>query len=388
MNSTIHVCILTSVHPMDDVRVNHKIGWAFRSDGFRVTWVGPEYTFFDSKNYNRCGIEYRSFPRAKGKLGRLLGFYNAYRYGLQIPDVQVFYAPDPDSAMAAILLSRKRKARVIFDIHEIFHDAMLGRWIKGRTGKIAGTILQQMMLMVCSRCDLVIGVSKAVLEPYRETRTERMVVRSCAPAWFAENPLSDICGPGRDTFTLLHGKASLSRGTDIVLKALSLAKKQIPNLRCIMFANFLETVEGYGVDEFRKHVISLNVQDVVDLREGVPMQEMPSILRSCDAGLIAYDRKLGADSLPNKLFEYMAAGLPTIAPEYSPEIRRILETEKCGVTADFENPSSVADAIVRIRQNPEECREMGRRAREAFNKRHNWEYEVQPLLDRIRDWHE
>jgi glycosyltransferase involved in cell wall biosynthesis len=155
-----------------------------------------------------------------------------------------------------------------------------------------------------------------------------------------------------------------------------------------MFANFLESVEGYGVDEFRKHVASLNIQDVVDLREGVPMQEMPGILRSCDAGLIAYDRKLGADSLPNKLFEYMAAGLPTIAPEYSPEIRRILETEKCGVTADFENPSSVADAIVRIRQNPEECREMGRRAREAFNKRHNWEYEVRPLLDRIRDWYE
>jgi glycosyltransferase involved in cell wall biosynthesis len=373
---------------MDDVRVNHKMGQAFRSDGFRVTWVGPEYTFFDPKNYNRCGIEYRSFPRAKGKLGRLLGFYNAYRYGYQIPDVQVFYAPDPDSAMAAVLLSRKHRARAIFDIHEIFHDAMLGRWVKGRMGKVAGTILQQMMLMVCSRCDLVIGVSQAVLEPYRETRTEKMVVRSCAPAWFAENPPSDVCGPGRDTFTLLHGKASLSRGTDIVLKALSLAKKQVPNLRCIMFANFLESVEGYGVDEFRKHVASLNIQDVVDLREGVPMQEMPGILRSCDAGLIAYDRKLGADSLPNKLFEYMAAGLPTIAPEYSPEIRRILETEKCGVTADFENPSSVADAIVRIRQNPEECREMGRRAREAFNKRHNWEYEVRPLLDRIRDWYE
>jgi glycosyltransferase involved in cell wall biosynthesis len=128
------------------------------------------------------------------------------------------------------------------------------------------------------------------------------------------------------------------------------------------------------------------VDGSLDLRPGVPMQQMPDVLRACDAGLIAYGRDLGVDSLPNRLFEYMAAGIPIIAPFYAAEIARVVEGEQCGLLADFENPASVADAIVMLRSNPEMCRAMGRRARSAFLARHNWEVEVAPLLEAIRGW--
>ncbi len=70
---TIHVCILTSAHPIDDVRVSHKIGESLRSAGFRVTWIGPNNAFFDTISYNQYDITYRLFPSSKGKLGRILG---------------------------------------------------------------------------------------------------------------------------------------------------------------------------------------------------------------------------------------------------------------------------------------------------------------------------
>lgn len=116
------------------------------------------------------------------------------------------------------------------------------------------------------------------------------------------------------------------------------------------------------------------------------MQDMPDILRSCDVGLIAYDRNLGVDSLPNRIFEYMALGIPIIAPEYSVEIAQIIKTEKCGILADFEDLNSIATAIVRLSRDPVLCREMGTRGRQAFLARHNWEIEVRPLLDRIQAW--
>lgn len=386
VSSPIHICILTSAHPVDDVRVNHKIAQTFRSEGFRVTWVGPDYTLFDSRAREQNGIEYRLFPIRAGKLGRLLGYQNAYRHGLRVPNVDVFYAPDPDSAAAAVRLARKQKKHVIFDIHEVYHGAMLGKWLRGPVVKLAGAIVRRKLSTVCTRCDLVTGVSQAMLEPYQNVSTEKMVVRSCAPTWFAQAPPADVCRPGEKTFTLMHGKPNLSRGTDIVLEALSIAKRTVPGLKSIMFDKFIESVDGFGPDQFHKRVTALGVEDIVEMRAGIPIQEMPSVLRTCDIGLIAYGRKFGADSLPNRIFEYMAAGLPIIAPEYSREISQILKAEECGLLVDFESPSAVAEAIVQLHSNPSRCREMGQRAREAFEKRHNWEAEVRPLLNQIRSW--
>jgi len=185
----------------------------------------------------------------------------------------------------------------------------------------------------------------------------------------------------------MHGRANLSQGTQIVLEALKLAKVQVPALKCIMFNSFIEGIDANNANEFKKTVSALGVTEIVDLRKGVPMQAMPAILQGCDAGLIAYGRKLGADSLPNRLFAYMAVGMPVIAPVYSPEINRIPQTEKCGIAVDFENPASVAEAIIHLSQEAQECREMGQRAREAFLKRHNWEVEVQPVIEQIRSWY-
>jgi glycosyltransferase involved in cell wall biosynthesis len=102
--------------------------------------------------------------------------------------------------------------------------------------------------------------------------------------------------------------------------------------------------------------------------------------------MIGHGRLLKAGTQPNRLYEYMAAGLPVLAPAYDEGIAPVISAERCGVLADFEDPASIADAIVRLQANPEMCRDMGRRAREAFLARHNWEGEVAPLLETFRTW--
>jgi len=382
MDSRIHICILTSAHPIDDVRVSHKFAHTFIREGFRVTWVGPDYRFSGPDGWQEDQVEYRLFPRAEGKLGRLLAWRGVHRNARPLGGVDVFYCPDPDAAAVAVRLAREKNAHVIFDVHEMYHKAMLSRWIKGPAGLVAAGIIRRHILRTCSRCDLVVGVNEAVLKPYRQACADSLILRSCAPACFAQGPAADVCNPGRSTFTIMHGKADLWRGTGTVLEALRLARERVPGLRSIMF----ETAYGFDSQVFRRRVAALQLEDAVDLRAAVGLHEMPAILRTCDAGLIAYARQLGADSLPNRLFEYMAAGLPIIAPQYSTQIARVLHEEQCGLTADFENPASVAAAIVELSQNPGRCRDMSKRARQAFENRHNWEAEVKPLLDRIRDW--
>jgi glycosyltransferase involved in cell wall biosynthesis len=103
--------------------------------------------------------------------------------------------------------------------------------------------------------------------------------------------------------------------------------------------------------------------------------------------LIAYGRELGAGSLPNRLFEYMASGLAVIAPQYAREIADIVESEQCGILVDFEDPEDVARAISFLSENRDQCRAMGARGRRAFESRFNWEDEVEPFLDKILQLH-
>ena len=110
MGVPVRICIITSAHPVDDVRVSQKIGQSFRVNGFQVAWVGPDHAFFDPLEITKTGYQYSLFPSGKGKSGRILNYFKLYRQTLHMKDVDVFYAPDPDAAALAIRLSRKLNA--------------------------------------------------------------------------------------------------------------------------------------------------------------------------------------------------------------------------------------------------------------------------------------
>ncbi len=385
MSRTPHICMLTA-HSTDDYRVRNKVGQALVDAGFRVTWVGPDYAMFDRPPEPDDGIDYRLVRRPQGKRQRLLLHLRIEREARSIPGVDVYCTSEPDTQVVALRLASRSRARVVFDIHEVFHDAVLGGYLDGLPHRVVGGVARRLIARMAQRSDLVVGVSNSVLEPYAEVTTEKLVVRSCAPEWFGTDPASDVCGPDRQHFTLMHGKAIRTRGTELVMQSLAIASQRADGLRGLFFDLFGRYGDGFGKPEFLAYVDELGIGEQVDLRQRVPMQQMPAVLRECDAGLITYGRAFGVDSLPNRLFEYLAAGLPVIVPEYSREIVAIVRAEQCGLTADTEQPESIAEAIVQMRSNPDETREMGRRAREAYDLRHNWKVEVEPLVERIRSW--
>lgn len=85
--------------------------------------------------------------------------------------------------------------------------------------------------------------------------------------------------------------------------------------------------------------------------------------------------------MPNRIFEYMAMGLPVIAPEYSVELADIVKRYNCGVLVDTENPSCLGEALARLIERPDKARLYGDNGRRAFEESLNWETEAAPLLD-------
>lgn len=85
-------------------------------------------------------------------------------------------------------------------------------------------------------------------------------------------------------------------------------------------------------------------------------------------------------SLPNKLFESMAAGLPVVGSVDLPEVRRVILDSGCGIAVDTQQPRLLGAAIRRLLDRPDAAAGMGRSGRQAVEERYNWSASAAVLL--------
>ncbi len=104
------------------------------------------------------------------------------------------------------------------------------------------------------------------------------------------------------------------------------------------------------------------------------------MLGEARAGLVLFhDVPNHTSAYPNKLFEYMSAGLPVIASHF-PLWRSIVERDRCGMLVDPRDATAIAKAIDWVLTHPEEAEAMGRRGRDAVAATYNWAAEERKLL--------
>jgi glycosyltransferase involved in cell wall biosynthesis len=80
-----------------------------------------------------------------------------------------------------------------------------------------------------------------------------------------------------------------------------------------------------------------------------------------------------------KLFEYMLAGLAVLSANF-PSLKKIIETNKCGICIDPTSPREIAEAMKYLSEHKEETKIMGENGRKAVLYRYNWEKESEKLL--------
>ena len=119
----------------------------------------------------------------------------------------------------------------------------------------------------------------------------------------------------------------------------------------------------------------------VDFEGWVSRDGVADILANARAGLVALKPvEHEMLTLPIKLFEYMAAGVPVIASNF-PLWREIVDSAGCGLLVDPEKPEEIAAAMRWILENPDDAEAMGRRGRAAVLEQFNWEQEAETLIE-------
>jgi glycosyltransferase involved in cell wall biosynthesis len=142
--------------------------------------------------------------------------------------------------------------------------------------------------------------------------------------------------------------------------------------------------DGREFSEFRAHADALGLSGVqADFRGRVPNSEALAALPEADVGVIPhYADESWHTTVPNKLFDYMAAGLAVVTSDARPAARIIHETG-AGLVYRHPEAADLERAIVEL-TNPEVRRACARRGQLAVRERFNWERDTDRLLNALQ----
>ncbi len=145
-------------------------------------------------------------------------------------------------------------------------------------------------------------------------------------------------------------------------------------------------VIGRGRDEefIKSHAASrgLSGDDVQFLGYIESHNEALRIVADSDIGLIPHRKNESWDTtIPNKLFDYMAASLPVVSSNAAPCARIVAETG-CGLSFRSGDAIGMAEAIKATTQ-PAAATKLGAAGRTAVQTRYNWEHDTRILLDAV-----
>ena len=113
--------------------------------------------------------------------------------------------------------------------------------------------------------------------------------------------------------------------------------------------------------------------------------ELVSMASTFDIGIIPYDQNTNAAykyCCPNKLSQYMAAGIPILSNQLI-EVERVINKANCGFTVNFNFEQELLDIINRF-SDINLRKKMGNAARDYFVADYNWEKQVEPLNYKLK----
>jgi glycosyltransferase involved in cell wall biosynthesis len=193
--------------------------------------------------------------------------------------------------------------------------------------------------------------------------------------------LKEELGIPEDRFLLLwQGGTGPSRLLEPIIRALAL----MPNVTFVIRGPSLEYF-GAAYQELAEQV---GAADRLVLLPPVPSAEVIDAAVGADAGIWTLP-KLSKNfyyALPNKIFEYMASGLPVLAADF-PEARKMVRDNGVGLCFDPYDPASIARQVSRLAEEPglaERCRLEIPRALVRINADKEWDKLVD-VYRRLRD---
>jgi glycosyltransferase involved in cell wall biosynthesis len=292
------------------------------------------------------------------------------------PDL--FHVHEPD--LLGSVVSRAGSRPVVYDVHESYLDMLAEiSWIPTWLRPLVKVAWDQWERRLVRRCAGVVTVTETIANRYKSLNKNVCVV-SNYPEW---QPTTELPSVQRDGMTcVMAGSITPSRGLPQIFRALALLKQRGRNVRLALAGTILS--DDY-LTSLWDEAERLGVRQQVEYHGILSKEEALRFQKKADIGLVTYQPLLYCiNSLPNKLVECMALGLPVVCSDF-PNYREIAEKTGAGIVVDPTKPEQIADAIESLIENPALAKQMGEAGKRAVRERFNWSVERDKLLRLYQD---
>ena len=248
----------------------------------------------------------------------------------------IYHAVDVDTLAAAFWAANKAGGKVIYEARELYTEL---EPLRGRN--LVRSFWNNLEKRLIGKAARVVTINDSIADElcrrYRIKKPD--VIRNVAKSPNSIKPIDLRRKFGiPDDHKIIVYQGVLRRGQGLLyqLEILSYLDRVM-----MMFIG-----EGPIESELKEKSSSLNVDDKVIFVGSVPPDELLNYTASADAGIllmedIALNNRL---ALPQKLFQYLIAGIPQVVSPM-PEISRFVEDEKTGVVVSINDPREAADTI-------------------------------------------
>jgi glycosyltransferase involved in cell wall biosynthesis len=354
---------LTSVHPRFDTRIFLKMCRTLVSSGHQVSLVVA-----DGKSDELVGaVQIYDVGASRGRRDRILNAPSRVLAKALELNADIYHLHDPELLPIGLKLKKLGK-RIIFDSHEDVPRQMLSKpYLNKATRWVIAQALLAYEAWASRQLDGVIAATPFIRDKFLKINPHTLdinnypILGELGPSisWAEKKP--EVC---------YVGGIGQIRGIVEVVEAMG----------CLCSVGRLNLAGRFGDASLEKRLQGQPGWQRVNTLGFVDRAGVRDVLHRSMAGLVTFHPLPNhIDAQPNKMFEYMSAGIPVIASDF-PLWREIIAGNECGLLVDPLNPAAIADAIDYLITHPTDAERMGHNGRRAVESRYNWDHEGQKLL--------
>ena len=354
---------LTSAHPRYDTRIFIKMCSSLANNGFDISLIVADGKGDETKS----GVKIVDVGSSRNRLFRILRAPNCVFKKALALDSDIYHLHDPELLPIGLKLKKCGKT-VIFDSHEDIPKQMLTKpYLNKSLLKLLSFSIKKYEAWVCKQLDGVITATPFIREKFLKINPNSIDINNFP---ILVELSTDVKWKDKKKEVCYVGGIDKIRGIKELIQAMGKIKNDVKLNLCGVFSNKNTEKEVKAQSGWRQV-----------LEHGfINRQGVREILTRSIAGLVTfYPLPNHIDAQPNKMFEYMSAGIPVIASNF-PLWREIIGGNNCGICVDPMKPKEIAEAIDYFINHPKQAEIMGNNGRIAVEQKYNWETEKEKLV--------